>query len=70
MGVEEVGQFQLHLLREKTLALGTIALAHGRSALPLQKNIEAIRISMICRELENAEEAARRSEPRWSNPSH
>jgi site-specific recombinase XerD len=29
MGVEEVGQFQLHLLREKKLALGTIALRMG-----------------------------------------
>lgn len=29
MGVEEVSQFQLHLLREKKLALGTIALRMG-----------------------------------------
>lgn len=29
MGVEEIGQFQLHLLREKKLALGTIALRMG-----------------------------------------
>jgi integrase/recombinase XerD len=29
MGAEEVGQFQLHLLREKKLALGTIALRIG-----------------------------------------
>ena len=26
MGIEEIGQFQLHLLQEKKLALGTIAL--------------------------------------------
>jgi integrase/recombinase XerD len=29
MGVEEIGQFQLHLLQEKKLALGTIALRMG-----------------------------------------
>jgi site-specific recombinase XerD len=29
LGVEEIGQFQLHLLREKKLALGTIALRMG-----------------------------------------
>jgi len=29
MGAEEVGQFQLHMLREKKLALGTIALRMG-----------------------------------------
>ena len=29
MGAEEIGQFQLHLLREKKLALGTIALRMG-----------------------------------------
>jgi integrase/recombinase XerD len=29
MGAEEIGQFQLHLLREKKLALGTIALRIG-----------------------------------------
>ena len=29
MGVEEIGQFQLHLLRERKLALGTIALRMG-----------------------------------------
>src|SRR6202140_1357703 len=29
MGVEEAGQFQLHLLREKKLSLGTIALRLG-----------------------------------------
>jgi site-specific recombinase XerD len=29
MGVEEMGQFQLHLLQEKKLALGTIALRMG-----------------------------------------
>jgi integrase/recombinase XerD len=29
MGAEEIGQFQLHLLREKRLALGTIALRMG-----------------------------------------
>src|SRR6202795_5100308 len=29
MGVEEIGQFQLHLLREKKLSLGTIALRMG-----------------------------------------
>jgi integrase/recombinase XerD len=29
MGVEEIGQFQLYLLREKKLALGTIALRMG-----------------------------------------
>ena len=32
MGVEEVSQFQLHLLREKKLALGTIPFAWGRCA--------------------------------------
>jgi len=35
MGAEEVGQFQLHLLREKKLALGTIALRDRRVALPI-----------------------------------
>ena len=29
MGAEEIGQFQLHLLREKKLAVGTIALRMG-----------------------------------------
>ena len=29
MGLEEIGQFQLHLLQEKKLALGTIALRMG-----------------------------------------
>ena len=29
MGVEEISQFQLHLLRERKLALGTIALRMG-----------------------------------------
>jgi site-specific recombinase XerD len=29
MGAEEIGQFQLHLLQEKKLALGTIALRMG-----------------------------------------
>ena len=29
MGIEEIGQFQLHLLQEKKLALGTIALRMG-----------------------------------------
>jgi integrase len=29
MGIQEIGQFQLHLLREKKLALGTIALRMG-----------------------------------------
>ena len=43
MGVEEVAQFQLHLLREKKFGPRHHRLADGRAALPLQEDLEAPR---------------------------
>ena len=40
MGAEEVGQFQLHLLQEKKLALGTIALRMGARRFLYQKTVK------------------------------
>jgi integrase/recombinase XerD len=40
MGAEEIGQFQLHLLQEKKLALGTIALRMGALRFLYQKTLK------------------------------
>ena len=50
MGAEEIAQFQLHLLREKKLALGTIALRMGALRFLYKKTLSgATWTSTICR---------------------